>query len=169
MKQLYTDGICRYKTMFFQVPHAILMNTFVCSIHLYICSQAFKKIKNCNTVFLSWTTVVIRFAFAKDFQSWIASNIKLLCKLSFSSGINFSQRNGRCALAELLGSLLIFWSKPFAVSTPKEVGGWRTVLISQILLATFYLCSGWAASLFRRFKRGIIAQQLHQMYSEQVH
>lgn len=168
MKQLYTDGICRYKTMFFHLPHAILMNTCVCSIPLCICSQALKKIKSHNTVFLSRTTVVIRFAFAKDFQSWIASNIKLLCKLSFSSGIDFSQRNGRCALAELLGGLLIFWSKPFAVSTPKEVGGWRAVLISQALLATFFLCTGWAVSLFRRLRRGIIAKQLHQVCSEQV-
>lgn len=89
---------------------------------LYMCSQALKKTKSHSTVFLSRTAVVIRFAFAKDFQSWIASNIKLLCKLSLSSGIDLSQRNGRCALAELLGSLLIFWSKPFAVPTPEEVG-----------------------------------------------
>lgn len=120
---------------FFRFPkyHCYDVNKSACPIHtsqhLWSSPQKIRKSRSCSTVFFPWTTVVIRFALAEDFQSWVASNIKLLCKLSFSSGIDFSQRNRRCALAELLGSLLIFWSKPFAVSTPRE-GERRTVFIS---------------------------------------
>lgn len=89
------------------------------SKHLWSSPEKRRRV-SCSTVFLPWPTVVIRFALAEDFESWVTSDIEPLCKLSFSCGIDFSQRDGRCSFAELLGSLLVFWSKPLAVSTPGE-------------------------------------------------
>lgn len=88
--------------------------------YLWPSPQKLRKGVSWSTVFFPWTAVVIRFALAEDFESWVASNIKLLCKLSFSRGVDFSQGDGRRALAELLGSLLVFRSKPLAVPTPRE-------------------------------------------------
>lgn len=138
-----------------QQPLLMLASLQVLQIHQNICGQwpqTIGRSRSCSTIFFPWTTVVISFALAEYFQGWVTSNIKLLCELSFSSGIDFSQGNGRRALAELLGSLLVLWSKPFAVPTPRE-GEVRAVL-EDTSPAVYLLPLKWNSKVFQNEETG---------------
>lgn len=68
---------------------------------------------------LPGSVVVEHLAFPEDLEGGIARNSKTCGDLILHSGVHLGQRNGRRALAQLLGCLLVLWSQTLAVSAPE--------------------------------------------------
>lgn len=77
------------------------------------------------TMLLSGSVVVEHFAFPEDLEGGIACNLKSWGDLVLHGGVHLGQRNGRSALAQLLGCLLVLWSQTLTVSTPEGQSGHR--------------------------------------------
>ena len=77
------------------------------------------------TVLLSGPVVVEHFAFPEDLEGGIACHSKAWGDLILHGGVHLGQRNGRRALAQLLGCLLVLWSQTLTVSTPEGRSGHR--------------------------------------------